>query len=305
MSEISRLETIDDIALCDDSAALLDSLRDCASNLLKNLSRMAAILRRLDELGVEVTIDHALLPYVRMIAQGKLSASCFLTCSGDSQLLQLATRLSLPVQEQIAANEPFKVLEKDGGHRMVRPLEMGRREMNQVFSHGNVRNDLQQRAWLKASENKSLATSARMSGSITEKRDMSIRLPSKPGERCPECGAKLLDGAECVACVLKNKEKLAAAKREEMRFARYSKGHEESEVADDPNDESELPEGWQDRWAQLRQLKSDGGEVRFHVEWLMAYLRQPDGYCDEHQQLLDELAEQLERFESTRRQKVG
>lgn len=158
MSNIIRLETADEIAVCDDSAALLESLRDCASDLLKNLSRMAAILRRLDELGVEVSVNHALLPYVRMIAQGKLTAGCFLTCSGDPLLLDMATRLSGALQEKIANNEPFKMLTADDEHRMVRPLEMGRRELVQVFTTGGrLRTEDEQAARLKVPENKPVA----------------------------------------------------------------------------------------------------------------------------------------------------
>lgn len=164
MPMLSRLSTLEHIAACNDADALLEHLRACASDILSNLARMAAILRRLDELGVKVEIDHALLPYIRMIANGSLLAECFVACSGDPLLLESAVRLPTKVQKQIADNKPFKVLNADGSARMVPPLELGRRELTQVFKGGHVRTEEEQREWLVSSANKSTALKRRMAG---------------------------------------------------------------------------------------------------------------------------------------------
>lgn len=161
------IETLGDIATCDNADALLDALKDCASNVLRNLERMGAILRRLDELGVEVAIDHALLPYIRMIANGQLSASCFIACGADPELLQKAVTLPPSVQEKIANDEPFNILNADGTSRAVRPSEMERREVSQVFASGRVRSEDEQQKWLAVSQNKSNAHKRRTNGEAT------------------------------------------------------------------------------------------------------------------------------------------
>lgn len=136
--------TIDSISLCDNAQELLAELSECAEDFLRQVGRMAAIVRRLDELGVQVAIENSLLPYIRLIAHGQLSANLFVACSGDSALLEKAMRLPLPLQEQVAENEPMKVLGSGGDHRMVRPLDMTPRERRQVFYGKRLRTDAEQ-----------------------------------------------------------------------------------------------------------------------------------------------------------------
>lgn len=141
--------TLDDISSCNDTELLLSGLRECAESLLSNIMRTAAIVRRLDELGVEVAIENSLLPYIRLIAHGQMSANLFVALSGDPPLLEKAIRLPIPVQDQIANNEPFKVCELGGDHRMVRPLDMTARERNQVFRGKRLRTDAEQVGFLR------------------------------------------------------------------------------------------------------------------------------------------------------------
>lgn len=152
MSKLIKLSTNEQIANCNDADALLSELRECASNVLRNISRMAAILRRLDELGVEVEIDHALIPFIRMIANGALSAECFVACSGDPSLLGLATTLPPALQEKVARNEPLKLLGPGGEHRMVGALDMNRLELRQAFTKGGLRSDDEQAEFLERSK---------------------------------------------------------------------------------------------------------------------------------------------------------
>lgn len=157
MSEAITLYVGGDVATCTDTKLLILELQQCTTDWLTNVAKMAAIVRRLDELGVEVQIENSLLPYIRLIAHGQLSANCFMACSGDVQLLERAMRLPLPIQEQIADNEPFKVMELGGDHRMVRPLDMTVRERRQVFHGKRLRTESEQIGWLREQSDKDRA----------------------------------------------------------------------------------------------------------------------------------------------------
>jgi hypothetical protein len=146
MQALAKTNQID---LCTDTDLLLEELRSCSLDLLRNVGRMAAIVRRLDELGVEVAIENSLLPYIRLIAHGQLAAESFVSLSGDAKLLERVIRLPLPLQEQIAQNEPLRVMDMGGDHRMVRPLDMSERERKQVFFGKRLRTDAEQIGWLR------------------------------------------------------------------------------------------------------------------------------------------------------------
>lgn len=154
MTRTVSLVTENQILNCDDVAALREAVLECASDLSNNIIRMAALVRRLDELGVEVAIENSMLPFVRLIAHGQLSPSLFMALLGDIPLLEKAMRLPIPMQEQIAENEPMKVLELDGDHRMVRPLDMTMRERRQVFNGKRLRTDAEQIGWLREQRDK-------------------------------------------------------------------------------------------------------------------------------------------------------
>lgn len=141
--------TDSDILASSDTQLLLEALRECHGQFFKNLSRMAAIVRRLDELGVEVAIENSMLSYVRLIAHGQLSQSLFATWHCEPKLLECARQLPIPLQEKIADNEALKVMGLDGDHRMVRPGDMTQAEMKQVFAGKRLRTDAEQVGWLR------------------------------------------------------------------------------------------------------------------------------------------------------------
>jgi hypothetical protein len=146
---------------CTDTKELIELLHEYAANTVSNVRMMAVIVRRLDELGVEVSIDeNSLLPFVRLIAHGQLSPELFVTMMGDFPLLEKAMRLPIPVQERIANNEPMKVMEIGGGHRLVRPLDMTKRERSQVFHGKRLRNEAEQIGWLRDQRDKDDAKAA-------------------------------------------------------------------------------------------------------------------------------------------------
>lgn len=145
---ISRSVDQQAILECNDTATLLDGLRECTVDWMHNIAKMALYVRRLDELGVEVAIENSALPFIRLIAHGQLSANLYLALSGDGHLLERAMRLPMPMQERIADNEPLRVMLDSGDHRMVRPLDMTRNEQRQVFHGKRLRTDAEQVGWL-------------------------------------------------------------------------------------------------------------------------------------------------------------
>jgi hypothetical protein len=110
---------------------------------------MAALVRQLEELGHEVQIELGPLPFLRKIAYGNMIPELYVALECDPQLLSRAGSLPTPDQERIARNEPLKVMELNGDHRLVPPLSMTRREIAQVFAKGRVRSESEQVGWLK------------------------------------------------------------------------------------------------------------------------------------------------------------
>lgn len=145
------------IAACDDVQLLLEELRSCQIRWLQELDKMASIVRRLDQLGVEISIENSLLPYIRLIAHGQLSSHLFLAWHCEPPLLEKAMRLPLPLQERIADNEPLKVMTVDGDHRLVRPGDMTLREIKQVFHRSRLRTDAEQVGWIRDQQLKATA----------------------------------------------------------------------------------------------------------------------------------------------------
>lgn len=166
---MNRLTTFSAIGQCDSPSELLAELRECVQSWAGNVARMAAIVRRLDQLGVEVSIENSMLPYIRLIAHGQLSAAAFTNLMHDQPLLDRIARLPLPLQERAADNQPFKVMEANGDHRMVRPLDMTARERRQVFAGKRLRTDAEQVGWIK--EQAAKDSSKRI---ITEERPVSL-----------------------------------------------------------------------------------------------------------------------------------
>lgn len=149
------------ISECSDVQALIGELRQCQMRFFSELGRMAAIVKRLDELGVEVAIENSMLSYVRLIAHGQLSQSLFATWHCEPRLLDAARQLPLPVQEKVANNDPFKVMELNGDHRLVRPGDMTRNEIRQVFSGKRLRTEAEQVGWLRHQLEKTAARTSR------------------------------------------------------------------------------------------------------------------------------------------------
>lgn len=146
---MTQMTAISDIEQCSDVGALCTLLSEKTAAICRNVCEIAAIIRRLDELGAEVAIEDAMLPYYRLIACGSLSANAFTKLCGEPSLLECVRQLPVPIQEKLAAGEPVKVMEIGGDFRMVRPLDLTKRERQQVFRGKRLRTDAEQIGWLR------------------------------------------------------------------------------------------------------------------------------------------------------------
>ncbi len=133
-----------DVSASCDSQWLLSELQRSFDLSTKHIVRMAAIVRRLDDLGAQIDIQSSVLPYLRKIAHGNLSADLFVAMQGYKTMLDVASTLPTPVQLQIAKNEPLKVMSTNGDFRMVPPLSMTTKEISQVFAKGRIRDEAEQ-----------------------------------------------------------------------------------------------------------------------------------------------------------------
>ncbi len=158
-----------EIVKCDDVQRLCDALRCRSAAILHNVAEIAAIVRRLDELGADVTIDDAMLPYYRLIGHGQLSAKCFSALCGEPALLEKVRQLPMPLQEKIADGEPLKVMQAGGDCRMVRPIDMTTNERKQVFRGKRLRTDAEQIGYFRER-----AESQRAKAAVSEPNDITV-----------------------------------------------------------------------------------------------------------------------------------
>jgi hypothetical protein len=156
------LNSLQEIAECDAPEVLIESLYEASYCLLENISRMAAIVHRLDELGAKVEFDHALLPYIRMVSRGELLGQCLVAVCGDPALLEQATKAPLEVQKRMADVDFFDVVMPSGEVAELLLLELTKKQILQVFNNGKIRTLDEQREYLKKSATRSAMTRARL-----------------------------------------------------------------------------------------------------------------------------------------------
>lgn len=152
MLAINSLEDADAISACDDVELLMGALRQCAQDILANITMMVAIVRRLEELGITIEVDHPMLPYVTMVARGKLLAECFAECAGDSEMLELAQAASPELQKKIGDRAAFPIVQPNGAIKHLPAPEMTTEQRRAVFHRGVERDEDYQRRQLEAKE---------------------------------------------------------------------------------------------------------------------------------------------------------
>jgi len=160
---MKTLKKIDDLKAIEESTDgkwLVEQLRRSLEISVEHIVRTAAIVRRLEELGIEVTIKIAALPFLRKIAHGNMIPELYVALEGDNLLLEKAASLPTPDQEKISRNDPLKVMEINGESRLVPPLSMTRQEIHQVFANGRLRDEAEQVGYLRDRLQKEAARSA-------------------------------------------------------------------------------------------------------------------------------------------------
>lgn len=136
------------IMACDDAGQLIEQLKEALSITLAGVVTSAAIVKRCDELGIDIEARLgcrlAILPVLRQIADGQILPELYVALHTRINLFRRAAALSHKEQRLIVENEPLKVMEEGGTHRVVAPLDLQPHEVSQVFAPGRLRNETEQ-----------------------------------------------------------------------------------------------------------------------------------------------------------------
>ena len=144
-----------------DTNALLSKLQHYLSISVHSVRMVAAIIKRLEELGTDVIgLEIPNLSYFRKIAYGQLSPELFVSMAERPGFIKKLQALPLPDQEKIAHDTKQKVLLSGGDHLMVAVKDMTKDQFDQVFSTNGVRSESQQAACIADKKQKACARSA-------------------------------------------------------------------------------------------------------------------------------------------------
>ena len=128
-----------------------------------NLFAAVRIVQRFESLGYEFSEEDErecpMLPLLRLIANNQIHielARKWLVSRRN--LFEAARRLPLPDQKRLASDEPVRMLELNGDHRLLRPSNMNGREIDQLIDRKalKIRNESEQLAWIREQSFKSL-----------------------------------------------------------------------------------------------------------------------------------------------------
>jgi len=143
MDSIRRIESNED------STALVAELHECLALSTNSLIRLAVIINRLEDLGVDIiSLQIPNMNYFRKIASGQFMPELFIECSGSPGLLRKLSSLPISDQKRIADGSALKVILQGGDHLMVAPKDMTPSQIRQVFGTEGIRSDSQQAAWI-------------------------------------------------------------------------------------------------------------------------------------------------------------
>ncbi len=160
-----------DIMQSTDTAWIAAQIRGLMLQTVQCIIRLAAAVRRMDELQCEIQVPPDTLAWLRKIGRGHVTPELFIALQGRTGLLKIASRLPQDKQLQIARNEPVIVMEPNGDHRMVPPFELQTKDIRQVFdaSRDCIRDEAEQIRWLRSQTRTSAASAPpRSSDEVTE-----------------------------------------------------------------------------------------------------------------------------------------
>ena len=128
---------------------LIRLLLESFARTVKEIAFMASALRQLEQRGVDTTkLKCGLKHYLRLVGNGQVLPGVLLKCSDNRALLDLLVTLPIPDQQRILDGTPVQLWHflPDGtpDHRLVDPDILTRRQLNQVFARGHIRNQGEQ-----------------------------------------------------------------------------------------------------------------------------------------------------------------
>ena len=138
------------IASATDAESLIQELSDALKLTVKCIIKMALIVERLDDLGVEITVATAMHRDLRLVAGGQLSPLAYLQFQDRPVVMRKIRTLPMSDQVRMANDESVELVMPDGDMKMKRLREMVPLEVEQAFARGEIRNPSQQRSWLDA-----------------------------------------------------------------------------------------------------------------------------------------------------------
>lgn len=137
------------IAEDDDVQSLLSQLHECLAMTVGSIVKLAAIVRRLELLEVNVVeLRIPNMAYFRKIAHGGMLPALFINLAGSPQVMRRVSRLPIPDQQKIVDGESMKVMLRGGDHLMISVTDMTGSQVTQVFAGDHIRSESQQVAWL-------------------------------------------------------------------------------------------------------------------------------------------------------------
>mgnify|MGYP003148623940 CR=1 FL=1 len=155
--EITIESRIKAIEVSEDTSWLLARFEEKFTLTVEAVRELAAIVKRLDELDVELEINPKILAHFRKVAYGQVIPELVANLQGSPALLNRASMLPLPDQQRIANDEPIQLALLSGDHRAVSPSEMTPRELRQAFNKSAIRTNSEQVGWLRDEQIKTQA----------------------------------------------------------------------------------------------------------------------------------------------------
>lgn len=145
--------TCEDIASEKDPRIILEHLSDLFATTVHSVRLMAACVKRLDELGVDLSTitdraQRSALDLIRKVVNGTLLPEAVVAFELPGCLRAKLPRLSLHDQQQCVENKSLTVYLLNGDSRKIAPSEMKKDDVAQVFGPTGIRTEGEQIAFL-------------------------------------------------------------------------------------------------------------------------------------------------------------
>jgi hypothetical protein len=136
-----------------DGKWIVDQIVSAVHTTVAHVARIAALLRRAEELEIEIDIQVGPVGFLRRIAYGQMIPELYVAFEDDPKLMSKLSVLPTPDQKKIAAGKPLKVMTFDDNgnvtHLMVSVRDMSKSQVQQVFYKGRIRSEAEQVNYLR------------------------------------------------------------------------------------------------------------------------------------------------------------